>query len=100
LRKGLPKKLAAKKREYSAGREERIDEGAATGRETRGHRWRQADPAYRSHEEVWDYIKDHDLQDQKNKRMINADDKLQPLFGGRRQVSMFEMTRLVNQHLK
>ena len=49
---------------------------------------------------VWDYIKGHDLQDQKNKRMINADDKLQPLFGGRQQVSMFEMTKLVNQHLK
>ncbi len=49
---------------------------------------------------VWDYIKKHGLQDQKNKRMINADDKLKPIFGGKKQVSMFEMTKLVNGHLK
>jgi chromatin remodeling complex protein RSC6 len=49
---------------------------------------------------IWGYIKRNGLQDRVNKRMINADDKLRPVFGGRSQVSMFEMTRLVNNHLK
>ncbi|HEY3056413.1 MAG TPA: SWIB/MDM2 domain-containing protein [Thermoanaerobaculia bacterium] len=49
---------------------------------------------------VWDYIKQHGLQDQQNKRMINADDNLKKIFGGKKQVSMFEMTALVNKHLK
>jgi chromatin remodeling complex protein RSC6 len=49
---------------------------------------------------VWDYIKAHGLQDQTNKRMINADDNLKKVFGGKKQVSMFEMTALVNKHLK
>ena len=49
---------------------------------------------------VWDYIKKNGLQDSANKRMINADDKLGKLFGGKKQVTMFEMTKLVNKHLK
>ena len=49
---------------------------------------------------IWSYIKRNSLQDKKNRRMINADDKLKPVFGGKAQVSMFEMTKLVNKHLK
>ena len=49
---------------------------------------------------LWGYIKRNGLQDKINRRMINADDKLKAVFGGRAQVSMFEMTRLVNNHLK
>ncbi len=49
---------------------------------------------------IWAYIKKNNLQDAKERRMINADDKLRPVFGGKRQVSMFDMTKLVNQHLK
>ena len=48
---------------------------------------------------IWDYIKKNGLQDAKNRRMINADDKLKPVFGGKKQVSMFDMTKLVNGHL-
>ena len=48
---------------------------------------------------VWDYIKKNGLQDSANRRMINADDRLRAVFGGKRQVSMFEMTKLVNNHL-
>lgn len=48
---------------------------------------------------IWEYIKKHDLQDPANRRNINADDKLRPLFG-KEQVSMFELTKLVNAHLK
>ena len=49
---------------------------------------------------VWDYIKSKDLQDASNRRMINADDKLKAVFGGKSQVSMFEMTKLISDHLK
>ncbi len=48
---------------------------------------------------LWEYIKKNDLQDSANKRNINADDKLKPIFGGKDQVSMFEMTKLVSAHL-
>jgi len=48
---------------------------------------------------IWAYIKKNDLQDAKNRRNINADGKLKPIFGGKKQVSMFEMTKLVNNHL-
>jgi len=49
---------------------------------------------------VWEYIKKQNLQDAANRRMINADDKLKPVFGGKAQVSMFEMTKLISDHLK
>ena len=49
---------------------------------------------------LWVYIKRRDLQDKQNRRMINADDKLKAIFGGKKQVSMFEMTKLVNRHLQ
>ena len=49
---------------------------------------------------LWAYIKKNRLQDQKNKRMINADSALKPVFGGKSAVNMFEMTKLVGRHLK
>ena len=49
---------------------------------------------------LWDYIKDHNLQDAKNRRLINADAKLRPVFGGKQQVSMFELAKLVTGHVK
>lgn len=49
---------------------------------------------------LWDYIKKNGLQDAKNKRNINADDALKVVFGGKKTVSMFEMTKLVSQHVK
>lgn len=49
---------------------------------------------------VWAYIKKNNLQDAKNRRAINADDKLKAVFGGKKQVTMFEMTKLVSNHLK
>ena len=48
---------------------------------------------------LWAYIKRNGLQDSKNRRAINADDKLRPVFGGKSQVSMFDMTKMVNKHL-
>lgn len=50
--------------------------------------------------QIWVYIKKHDLQNPKNKRNILADDKLKPLFGGKAEVTMFEMTKLVSAHMK
>ena len=49
---------------------------------------------------MWDYIKAKGLQDKANKRMINADDTLRPVFGGKNQVSMFELAGLLGKHLK
>ena len=47
---------------------------------------------------LWEYIKKHDLQDKKNRRNVNADANLKPIFG-KPQVSMFEMTKLISKHL-
>ncbi|HAZ28480.1 MAG TPA: hypothetical protein DCY48_01750 [Candidatus Magasanikbacteria bacterium] len=48
---------------------------------------------------LWDYIKTNDLQNPSNKRNILADEKLLPLFGGKKEVTMFEMTKLVSAHM-
>jgi upstream activation factor subunit UAF30 len=48
---------------------------------------------------IWDYIKKNNLQDSKNRRMINADGKLKPIFG-KDQISMFELAKIVNKHVK
>lgn len=49
---------------------------------------------------MWDYIKKNNLQDPKNKRNINADEKLSKVFGGKKQVTMFELTSLISKHLR
>ena len=49
---------------------------------------------------IWDYIKKNKLQDNKNRRMINADAKLKTLFGGKSQISMFELAKVVSKHVK
>ena len=49
---------------------------------------------------LWAYIKKDGLQDKKNKRMINSDETLKTVFGGKKTVNMFEMTKLVSKHLK
>jgi len=49
--------------------------------------------------QLWVYIKKHDLQNPENKRNILADDKLKPLFGGKDEVTMFEMTKLISPHI-
>lgn len=49
---------------------------------------------------LWAYIKRKGLQDQKNRRMINSDENLKPIFNGKSQVSMFDMTKMVSKHLK
>lgn len=49
---------------------------------------------------IWDYIKKYKLQDSKNRRMINADAKLKVIFDGKGQISMFELAKVVNKHVK
>lgn len=58
-----------------------------------------AQPRTEVTKKLWAYIKRKGLQDAKNRRMINADDNLRPIFGGKSQVSMFDMTKMVNKHL-
>ncbi len=57
-------------------------------------------PRTEATKKVWDYIKKHKLQDNKNKRNINADAALSKVFGGKKTVNMFEMTKHVSKHLK
>jgi upstream activation factor subunit UAF30 len=49
---------------------------------------------------IWDYIKKNNLQDKKNRRMINADTKLKAVFGGKEQVSMFDLAKIVSKNVK
>lgn len=49
---------------------------------------------------MWEYIKKHDLQNPQNKRNIIADEKMLPIFGGKKEVTMFEMTKLASGHMK
>jgi len=49
---------------------------------------------------IWNYIKKHNLQDKKNRRMINADAKLKTVFGGKAQISMFELAKVISKHVK
>jgi upstream activation factor subunit UAF30 len=48
---------------------------------------------------LWGYIKERDLQDKADRRLINSDETLKPIFGGKAKISMFEMTALVSKHL-
>lgn len=57
-------------------------------------------PRTEATKKIWAYIKKNNLQDAKNKRNINADDKLKPVFGGKKTVTMFEMTKLLANNLK
>ncbi|HUM66296.1 MAG TPA: SWIB/MDM2 domain-containing protein [Chitinophagaceae bacterium] len=58
----------------------------------------KAVPRTEAVKKIWDYIKANKLQDSKNKRMINADAKLKPVFGGKGQVSMFDMAKFLSKH--
>ena len=60
----------------------------------------KARPRTQVTKDLWIYIKKHGLQDKKQRTMINADERLRPVFAGKRQVSMFEMTKLVSKHMK
>ncbi|MEP7320447.1 MAG: SWIB/MDM2 domain-containing protein [Saprospiraceae bacterium] len=97
-KKAAPKKAAAKKksaRKPSAAFMKPLnlsaDLGAVVG----------AKPIPRTEvvKKLWVYIKANKLQDAKNKRMINADAKLKPIFGGKAQVSMFDMAKLISKHV-
>ena len=57
-------------------------------------------PRTQAVKKIWQYIKRHNLQDRKNRRNINADARLRPLFGGKSQATMFELAKFVNEHLK
>jgi chromatin remodeling complex protein RSC6 len=59
----------------------------------------KAQPRGQITKNLWAYIKKNGLQDKQNKRMINADDKLKKIFGGKSVVNMFEMTKLVSKHI-
>ena len=88
-------KKAAKKRKPNAAFMKAMNPSAALGAVI----GTSAMPRTEVTKKIWQYIKKNNLQDKKNRRNINADEKLKPVFGGKAQVSMFEMTKLVNKHL-
>jgi len=91
-----PAKKAASKRKPNAAFMKPMTPSAALGAVIGA----SAQPRTEVTKKIWVYIKKNKLQDSKNRRMINADEKLKDVFGGKKQVSMFEMTKLVNKHLK
>lgn len=97
-KKAAPKKKAAKKksaRKPNAAFMRALTPSAALGAVigTKGV------PRTEAVKKIWDYIKKNKLQDAKNRRMINADDKLKVVFGGKGQVSMFDMAKHLAKHL-
>lgn len=90
------KRKVAKKRKPSAAFMKPM-QPSATLSEVIGSR---AMPRTEVTKKLWAYIKRNKLQDKTKRTMINADDKLRAVFGGKRQVSMFEMTKLVSKHLR
>lgn len=112
-KKAAPKKATAKKATKKAAPKKAAPKKAATKRKPNAAFMKAltpstilaavvgATPLARTEvvKKLWAYIKKNNLQDSKNRRNINADDKLMPIFG-KKQVSMFEMTKLVSKHLK
>ena len=92
----MAKKKSGKKRKPNAAFMKAMHPSAALGAVIGSN----AMPRTEVTKKIWAYIKRNGLQDKKNRRNINADDKLRPVFGGKGTVSMFEMTKLVNKHLK
>ena len=90
-----PAKKAAAKRKPNAAFMKPMTPSAALGAVI----GTKAMPRTEVTKKIWDYIKKNKLQDSKNRRNINADEKLKAVFGGKKQVSMFEMTKLVSAHL-
>ena len=95
-KKKVAKKKTAAKRKPNAAFMKPMTPSAALGAVIGSN----AMPRTEVTKKIWAYIKRNKLQDTKNKRNINADDKLKEVFGGKKQVSMFEMTKLVSKHLK
>ena len=95
-KKAPAKKKSASKRKPNAAFMKAMQPSAALGAVIGNN------PAPRTEvtKKIWLYIKKNGLQDSKNRRNINADEKLRDVFGGKKQVSMFEMTKLVNKYLK
>ncbi len=92
----MKKKAKASKRKPSAAFMKPMQPSAALGAVV----GTKAIPRTEVTKKLWAYIKRKGLQDKKNRRNINADDNLKAVFGGRKTVNMFEMTKLVNKHLK
>ena len=91
-----PAKKAAAKRKPNAAFMKPMTPSAALGAVIGA----KAMPRTEVTKKIWDYMKNNKLHDSKNRRNIIADEMLKDVFGGKKQVSMFEMTKLVSKHLK
>jgi len=95
-KKAAPKKKSTTKRKPNAAFMKPLTPSAALAAVIGS----AAQPRTEVTSKLWAYIKKNGLQDKVNRRNINADDKLREVFGGKKTVSMFEMTKLVSKHLK
>ena len=95
-KKGAAKKKSGAKRKPNAAFMKPMHPDAALGAVVGD----KAMPRTEITKKLWQYIKKHNLQDKKNRRMINADEKMGKVFNGKKQVSMFEMTKLASKHMK
>ena len=95
-KKAAPKKKSGAKRKPNAAFMKPMNPSASLGAVI----GTTAMPRTEVTKKIWGYIKRNGLQDKKNRRMINADDKLKAVFGGKAQVNMFQMTALVSKHVK
>ena len=96
VKKGAAKKKSGAKRKPNAAFMKPMHPDAALGAVVGD----KAMPRTEITKKLWAYIKKHGLQDKKNRRMINADEKMGKVFNGKKQVSMFEMTKLASKHMK
>ncbi|GAA0526591.1 SWIB/MDM2 domain-containing protein [Chitinophaga japonensis] len=97
-KKAAPKKAAAKKATGKTG--SGLSTPVTPSAELASVVGNKAMPRTSIIKKIWDYIKEHDLQDKQNRRMINADSKLKPVFDGKNQISMFELAKVVNKHVQ
>jgi upstream activation factor subunit UAF30 len=95
-KKGAPRKPAAK----STTSRERLQKAVRPSAELAAIVGQEPLPRTEITKKLWAYIKAHGLQDAQNKRQINADATLEPIFGGKTSVSMFELAKLVSQHVQ
>jgi upstream activation factor subunit UAF30 len=99
-RKRTAKQTASRGKRAGTGRAPGLQKAVRPSAELAAIVGREPLPRTEITKKLWDYIKAHGLQDAQDKRRINADAKLQPIFGGEQHISMFELAKLVSQHVQ
>jgi upstream activation factor subunit UAF30 len=99
-RKGAAKQTASREKPAGTGRAQGLQKAVRPSAELAAIVGREPLPRTEITKKLWEYIKAHGLQDAQDKRRINADAKLRPIFGGEQNISMFELAKMVSQHVQ